>query len=77
MVNQKRNNIITNQSGIVHVINNHGMSSKAVYRYINWGNKTNQYKKGYKNVSHWWRRDIGLHQSDNTSKYRCVRNIQL
>lgn len=78
MVNKGRNNLKWyDKTNITKVINNNGLSSKSIYRFINWGNKSQQYKKGYNNRSCWGTKYIGIHNTDGWSRYDCVKKIQL
>lgn len=77
MVNDGRNNLKWFQkTNLSQVINNNGLSSKSVYRYCNRGNHSQQYKKGFSNVSCFGESLIGVHSTDGQSKYPSVRKIQ-
>ena len=78
MVNLGRNNLewYNKCRCTPQVINNNGISSNAVYRYKNRGNRSQQYRRNSDNCSCWGEPCIGVHNSDHWSRYACVRRIQ-
>ena len=79
MVNKSRNNLKWyKKTNISQVINNGGLSSKSVYKFLQWGNKSQQYHKDKNNVSCWGNmRKLGIISDDKFSKYAIVKQIQL